>query len=116
MRCENEKISFVACLNLLVDILLPISRLSELLQGDSINLLLAQSVIQGAAFQLGSFEAGENVKSFQVATSAAARDNTPLSFKGVCLTETECLLSVDERDNLLTKLSYEIDVRFNDFE
>jgi hypothetical protein len=109
---------FVACLNFLVDVLLPISKLSDLLQGESINLSLAQAAIQAAAYKIGSFDTGENVKNFELAASAAARDDAPgpLSFKGVCLTETECLLSADDRNNLLTKLSHELDVRFRDFD
>ena len=103
---------FVASLNFLVDVLLSISKLSDLLQGESINL----SLTQAAAYKIGSFETGENVKNFELAASAAARDDAPLSFKGVCSTETECSLAAYDRNNLLAKLGRELDVRFSDFE
>ena len=93
---------------MVINVLMPISKLSEALQGDTINLSLAQSAIQAAAFSLASFETGENVKNFELTASVAARDDVPLLFKGVYLTETECLLSVDDRNNLLTKLCHEL--------
>jgi hypothetical protein len=128
MFSENENISLCRLSKLFGGCLLPISKLSDLLQarcnvlqGESINLSLAQAAIQAAAYKIGSLETGENVKNFELAASAAGRLHVMMrryrsNFKGVCLTETECLLSADDRNNLLTKLSHELDVRFTDFE
>jgi hypothetical protein len=75
-----------------------------------------QSAFQVAELNLGSFETGKNAKKFELAASTAARHDASMLFIEFSLTETECLQSIDDRNNLLPKLCHELQVRLDDIE
>ena len=108
----------LALLHLFVDLLAPISKLSEHLQGDSTNLLLAQSAVEAVLVTLANAKDatyGEQLGKFVIAAeNKLAEGENDMEFQSVPICDVQDDISAPSRnaDKIAKKLSLELTSRF----
>jgi len=110
----------LALLHLFVDLLAPISKLSEYLQGDSTNLLLAQSAVEAALVTLSNAKDatyGEQLgKLVTAAEEKLAEGENDVELLSVSIGELQDGISVlkSNADKIGQRLSQQLTSRFED--
>ena len=107
-------------LHLFVDLLTPIAHLSLYLQGDSVNLLIAQSALEATLATLSAMQVGnysESLKKLLItAQDCIDSDTDSLEFQAVSIKSLAVGLKSFEANNqlIVDKLSHSISLRFSD--
>jgi len=110
----------LALLHMFVDVLAPISKLSEYLQGDSTNLLLAQSAVEAALVTLAKAKDaayGEQLGKLVIAAeNALAEGENKMEFQSVPIGDLQVGISAlnSSAGEIANRLSRELTSRFGD--